>query len=401
MKKIVFIILLTTLIPAAVIAQRSKEYYMTAAAMLNSGKTDSASLMLDAAIAREPDNFTFYLKKGEVEYLRGNITEALRNFEIVNSIKTGYADLWLAKSYAFADKDSMAIAYLKSHLQSDYRVREKIIKTDAAFNRLQLSEEWFRVWQENWYTEEDLLEEDINFMLKNDQYLDALALIDSKRPGSKNPGPLYRYKAQIAGDMGNYKAAAMDWTEFLNYNSDNPEALKERGNAYLNTGKFKESAEDFSRLLRIEPASFDVYILRAKAYQGQKNYNDAIKDLNLFLSYFPNDEAAIFFCGQLNYENGNYVEALRFFNRNLRIDNSKPDYFKARGKAYYQTKMYKYAIEDLSMSLDLNPNDGEVYYYKGFARYYSGDSTGACADWKIAARLGDKKAVEQIIKNCQ
>ncbi|MFO7657772.1 MAG: hypothetical protein R6W78_11945 [Bacteroidales bacterium] len=400
MKKIIFILLLSTVILTTGFAQRSKEFYMSAAAMLSKGRTDSASLMLDAAIAREPGNILYYLRKGELEYGRENISEAIRNFETANSIKTGYADLWLAKSYASTDNDSMAIMHLKSHLKSEYRIPGKKIKTDAAFIRLRLSEEWFSLWQENWYTEEELLEEDVRFMIKDGKYLDAIALIDSKLIGSKNPSPLYRYKAEIASALGNFRASAMDWSEYLKLKNDIG-ALKERGIAYLHAGKNKESEADFSRALRLDPAEFDLYILRAKALKNMKDYGSAIKDLNLYLNYFPDDLATVFFCGELQYENGNYVEALKSFNKNLRVDNSNPAFFKARGKAYYQTKMYRYAIEDLSMALDLKPNDGEVYYFKGMARFNSGDKQGACADWKISARLGEPKAVEQMLNNCQ
>ena len=45
--------------------------------------------------------------------------------------------------------------------------------------------------------------------------------------------------------------------------------------------------------------------------------------------------------------------------------------------------------------------DGETYYFKGLARFYSGDKSGACDDWKESALLGETKAMEQLIKNCQ
>ena len=370
-------------------------------AKIISGQSDSALQFLNSAIIREPDNYQYYMERGKVLFSKAEYNDAIKDFEGVNLIRNDFADFWLAKCYASLNQDTMAIFYLKRHLQSAYRNPEKLVKTDKAFNTLQLSDDWFELWQQNWYTEEEKLDKDINYLLKNDNFIDAIALIDEKIPGSKNPKPLYISKAQIESRQGNYRASAMDWSEVLNLDRDNVNALKQRGIAYLNSVKFKESYDDFSKAIRLNPADFELYLLRAKASRGKKDFDSAVKDVELYLEYFPDNKDAILFCGELNYDNGNYMDALKYFNKDLRLDKGNPAYFKARGKTYYQTKMYKYAIDDLSMSLDLKPDDGEVYYFKGMARFYSGDKTGACSDWKIAANYGENKAIEQIINNCQ
>ena len=384
-----------------ILAQRPKDLYLMGVAKIISDQPDSALQYLSAAITREPDNYQYYLRRGEVSFKTGEFKAAIKDFEAVNYMESELSDLWIAKCYASLNNDSLAIFYLKKHLQSAYRMPEKSIKTDKAFNQLQLTDGWFQLWQEEWYTPEEKLEDDINYLVKNDKYLDALQLIDEKIPASENPKPLYRYRAQIESQQGNFKASAMDWTRVINEDRDNLNAYKSRGVAYLKAEKFKEALDDFSKTLRLDPADFESYILRAKASRKLKDYSSAVKDVLSYLQFFPNDEKSLLLCGELYYDNGNYMEALRIFNKNLKMDSSNPEYFKARGKTYYQTKMYKYAIDDLSMSLDLKPDDGEVYLFKGLARYYSGDRAGACADWKIGASYGETRAVEQILKYCQ
>ncbi len=399
-KKTLYLIVLL-FISFAVRAQRPKDLYLMGMAKIISGQPDSALQYLNSAIIRESDKYQYCMERGKLLFSTGKYGDAIKDFESVNLIRNDFADLWLAKSYASTNQDSIAIYYLKRHLQSAYRSPEKFIKTDKAFNNLQLSDEWFQLWQQDWYTEEEKLEKDVNYLLKNNNFIDAVTLIDEKIPESKNPKPLYIFKAQIESQQGNFRASAMDWTEALSLDRDNINALKQRGIAYLNSEKFKEAYDDFSKALRLDPANFELYILRAKASRGKKDLNSAVKDMDLYLDYFPDDKNAILFCGELNYDNGNYVEALKNFNKDLRLDNSNPEYFKARGKAFYQTKMYKYAIDDLSMSLDLKPDDGEVYYFKGMARYNSGDKQGACSDWKISANYGETRAIEQLINYCQ
>ncbi len=399
MKKYIFTILLliTTLVSYT---QKSREYYLSAIAKMKTGQADSAICYLDRAIIQEPDNSRYYLIRGEANYATGRYDKALRDFVNADPLGTGMTDLWQAKCYARLGNNELAVEYLKKHLESGYRISQKEIMKDEAFDQLQLTDEWYQLWQTDWYTDEEQLKDDIDYMVNKENYLDALALIDEKLKDSKNPGILYRYRAEIEDLQSNHRAAAMDWTEVINRNKNDYTSYKERGIVYLKSEKFRESVNDFSKAIRMEPADFELYRLRAKAYKGQHDLKSAIRDLSVYLNFFPDDENILFFSGELQYENGNYVDALKSFNRCLNLNSSNPGYYKARGKTYLQTRLYKYAIEDLSMSLDLNATDAETYYFKGLARFYSGDKSGACDDWKEAASLGETRAMEQLIKNC-
>ena len=48
------------------------------------------------------------------------------------------------------------------------------------------------------------------------------------------------------------------------------------------------------------------------------------------------------------------------------------------------------------MALDLDPDDHEVWYLKGLARWNMNDREGAMNDWQHAARLGSPKAAEKL-----
>ncbi|MBN2215519.1 MAG: tetratricopeptide repeat protein [Bacteroidales bacterium] len=396
-----FILILLIIATGIASAQKSRDHYLSGIAKMKTGHADSAIYFLNMAIMQEPDNYQYYLHRGEIKYSQGRYEEALRDFENIDPLKTGMADLWQAKCYARLDNNELAVGYLKQHLQSPDRLPQKEIQKDEAFDRLQLTDEWYELWQNEWYSDEELLEEDIDYLIGQAKYLDALSVIDKKLRDSKKPEVLYRYRASVEDHQGNYRASAMDWTEVISRNKNDYSSYKARGIAFLNAKKFSESADDLSRAIRMEPADFELYRLRAKAYKGQNDLKSAIKDISTYLNYFPDDEDILLFSGELQYEDGNYVDALRSFNRCLKINNSNPGYYKARGKTYFQTGLYKYAIEDLSMSLDLNARDGETYYYKGLARFHSGDEPGACDDWKESAYLGEARAVEQLIKHCR
>jgi tetratricopeptide (TPR) repeat protein len=400
MKKSIIIILLLIFTFIA-FAQKPKDYYLSGMAKMKTGKMDSAVYFLDQAIMEEPDSYKYYLRRGEAKYSIGRYNEALLDFKTIDPLRISLADLWLAKCYARLNNRDLAVEYLKSYLQSDSKLPLKEIKKDEAFDQLQLTEEWYQIWQTQWYSQEESLKEDIDYLINQGNYLGALTLIDEKLKDSNNPQVLYQYRAQIEVMQGNYRAASMDWTEVINENKNDYTLYKERGLAYLKSKKFKESVNDLSKAIRMESADFNLYLLRAEAYKGVNDLKSAIGDLSFYMSFFPDDVTILYFLGELQYIDEKYVDALRSFNKCLMHDDSNSDYYKARGKTYYQTGLYKYAIDDLSMSLDLNATDGETYYYKGMARFYSGDKSGACDDWKESASLGEVKSVEQLIRNCQ
>ncbi len=291
--------------------------------------------------------------------------------------------------------------YLRNHLGSKYHLKEKIIKRDSAFDNLQYSDGWYNLWQEDWYTQEEKIEEEIDYMMKKEMYLEAIAMLDEKISASDDPQMLYAYRAEINTKLGNFKGAVTDWDNAIALERRIPEYYIKRGKAYAELGKFKSAVEDFSRVLRQDPASFSLYLNRAKAYAELKEFDQAIRDVTTYLKYFENDQQAISLCGNLHYLNEDYIEALKYFNRNLKLDKSKAEYYKDRGKTYLKTRTYKYAINDLSMALDLSPHDGETYLFKGIARFESGDREGACSDWNKARNYGEMKSVEYLLKYCE
>lgn len=383
-------------------AQDADELYCRGVASMESGYYEEAINYLTSAIKSEPNNPVLYLKRGEAFYKSDLLDDALNDFQENKSMdENTTADLWLSKTYARLGNEEKSLYYLRNHLSSRYHLKEKMIKKDSAFDNLQYSDGWYNLWQEDWYTKEEKVEEEIDYLMKKEMYLDAIAMLDEKISVSEDPYKLYAYRAELNTKLGNFKGAVTDWDNAIELERRVPDYYIKRGKAYIELGKFKSAVEDFSRVLRQDPANFSTYLERAEAYAELKEFDLAIRDVTTYLRYFENDQQAIALCGNLHYRNENYIEALKYFNRNLKLDNSKAEYFKDRGKTYLKTRTYQYAINDLSMALDLSPYDGETYLFKGIARFESGDKNGACSDWNKARNYGEMKAVEYLLKYCK
>ena len=64
------------------------------------------------------------------------------------------------------------------------------------------------------------------------------------------------------------------------------------------------------------------------------------------------------------------------------------------------SKSWNWAVKDYSMSLDLQPENPEVWLNNGIALLNSGDIGDACHDFRKAFSMGNKKATELISRNC-
>jgi tetratricopeptide (TPR) repeat protein len=381
-------------------AQEADDLYCKGVANLTTGNYNGAIEFLTSALKLEPNNPLIYLKRGEAYYKSGLFDDALNDFLETNGLDKGSGNLWLARTYARTGNDEKALYYLKEHLNSGSHLKEKDIKKDSAFDKLQYTDGWYVLWQENWYSGDEEVEADVNYLVRKEQYMDALTLLDEKILDSENPHILYACRAKVYTELENYKGAVSDWDKAIENERNRPDYYIERGKVYMKLGKYDDAADDFTRVLRNDPASFELYIERANAYAQSKRYNLAIRDAENYLKYFENDQRAIALCGDLNYMSENYIEALKYYNRNLAMDKSKPEYFKSRGKAYLKTGTYRFAINDLSMALDLDPLDGETYLLKGIALYESGDTEAACSDWDRAKKLGEVRAIEYLLDYC-
>jgi tetratricopeptide (TPR) repeat protein len=96
----------------------------------------------------------------------------------------------------------------------------------------------------------------------------------------------------------------------------------------------------------------------------------------------------------------NYNEALILLNKAVELDPENGENFAYRGMAKYHLDDFKGAILDYDKAVSLIPDYGEVYDLRGIAKGELGDKVGACEDWNKAFELGFNKAYDLIEKYC-
>jgi len=392
-------LLIGTLIP--VHSQAPDEDYLTGCAGLIRGEYVKAVESLSFAISRNNADEQYFIKRGEAFLKLKEFDRAVNDFKEANQIYPGMADIWLARSFALSGDQGMAVLFLTSHLKSEFRLPEDSIRKDRAFDELQTTTEWYNLWQKDWYSEEETAAAEIRYCLRKRLFEEANAIIAAemaKKPDSK---VLLLLKGKTAFNQENYAAAIADYSAALNLDKYDLTIYSGRGTAYLKAGRYKDAVNDFNKALKDDPADFRLYLLRAEALAGTRSWGPAIKDLLLYLKYFDDDQAVLHRCGDYYYQAGDYMNALKCFNKNLKEDPNNSNYYKSRGKTYLMTSMYRYALSDLAMSLDLNPDDAETWMYLGIAKIRSGDKENGCSDLERARKMGNSEAVRFILDNCK
>lgn len=76
------------------------------------------------------------------------------------------------------------------------------------------------------------------------------------------------------------------------------------------------------------------------------------------------------------------------------------EYFE-RGFVKAHLKKYEEAIEDFTKAIEINPNFAMAYYNRGGVKNLTGDTDGACNDWRKALSLGLKDVLYFINQNCK
>ncbi|EKO34145.1 tetratricopeptide repeat protein [Leptospira santarosai str. CBC379] len=138
--------------------------------------------------------------------------------------------------------------------------------------------------------------------------------------------------------------------------------------------------------------------------------------------------------GNSKFKNGDYLEAIEFYSRDLDVNPDNPaslnnrglaksksgnetgaisDYNRAiekrehyaiasnnRGFAKMKVSNFQNAIEDFSLAIRLKPTYANAFNNRAMANWAMKDKQNACEDWKKADHLGHNEAGKSFVKFC-
>jgi len=376
--------------------------YLIGKANLEAGRLDSALVYFDQASIDQPKNADLYLNKGMALFKMSQYGMAIKEFEKSDLIVPGQASIWIARCYANLNDTKNCLKALEIHLTSTYRLPESSLKLDKDLSKLDEIPEYISFWKNgNWYTGLDNTLAEASYLIKSEQYTEAIDIIEEGFKKGYKKSALYAKRAEVYIKVKNYKLALDDLNKSLEMDKRNSELYIQRANILYLTGKYKPALEDYLSAYKLNPDEIGTLVGLAMAQNKNGLYDEAVKEMNTYLKYYPSSDTAWYQLGMIQFENSNYFDALNCFNISLKISQKDYRYFAARGATYLKTRTYQYAWKDLSMALDLNPRDSEVYVNKGLAAINTGKNEDACFCFETAKSLGNKEAFTYAEKYCK
>nr|WP_307888670.1 tetratricopeptide repeat protein [Borreliella garinii] len=235
-------------------------------------------------------------------------------------------------------------------------------KTLAQANKIQQSEDLkSKVYSikptdlENLKTRQQAIK-DLNEFLTinpNDTYASkTLAQANKIQQSEDLKSKVYSIKPTDLENLKTRQQAIKDLNEFLTINPNDTYASKTLAQA----NKIQQSEDLKSKVYSIKPTDLE----------SPKTRQQAIKDLNEFLTINPNDTYASKTLAQAYENNGDLPKVENVYEKIAKLTNAQEDYYKL-GIIRFKLKKYEHSIGSFDQTIRLNPKHKKAHNNKGIA----------------------------------
>lgn len=374
--------------------------YRKGLAFLSQKEFALAEKLFDSVIAGNPSNVKIVLNRGIACFYQSEYTKA--EIDFISAAKSGNSlgYFWLAKIFAEQLKPGYSIKYLKQYLSNSVVPDPYKIFRDESLKKIYSSDEW-QDFISNFQPDKiQTINNSIEQYLSKQNYLSAHQQIEQALITNPESAILYALNSEVYAKEGNLQLARSEIKKAVELEPENVDYIDKFAEFCYASGNFNIAYEYFQKAKELAPEKFEIELKLSRTCLQLKKTEEA-KDLALdFLEFFPEDTSAIYLTAQVYFELQDYNETLKLTNALLQKHKPKAQWFRLRGMTYFTTGTYKYAAYDLSMSLDLEPNNKDANYFMGLAEFEKGNQKLACYYWQRALKLGDKRAFDKLSTGC-
>ena len=377
------------------------DHYLSGRACMEGGLYDSAVYHLKKALEQNSGSTDIYYQLGISYFTMKLYPDAKDAFYETEKRRKGMGSFYLAKSEIKLNHSQQALKYLRIHLSSRYKKSESEILLDEDISTLEGLPGWQELWNEKrWYNSRDQEFQEAMFLKDQGDYLEAINILNNLEKQGYKKSLVLSEKASIYQELGNIKAARSALKSAVKSDARNLDALQQLAVMQVTEGDTEEAVDELNRVIRQDPARFEAYMQRAEALSQEGDLSAALSDMELYLTYFPENDSAFYRKGLIQFQHGKYLDAIQSFNSSLALSTGEAAYYFARGRTYAATGTTRYAEKDMSMALDLDPLNGEIWFEKGKLEDQLGNTDSACLSYQKAFQYGIFEAGELINTRC-
>ena len=389
----------TFLFSGILTGQPAYDCLLKAKALLSEGKNNEAIRILSTVIETNREG-RLYLERANAKLNLGAYNDAISDYTNANNLDNLSGEYGLARAYASIGDAANSVAHLEKCLKSSQRRSEKEIMLDPAFNKIENKPEWRSFWKKDWFTGAEKSIAEIEYCLSKGKTSDASVEFAEFENNYRGSAAVEYTRALISLSSGKYQDVVKTVTSLLESEPANEKYLRLLANAQEGSGNPSGASVTYSKLIGMEIPDAGLFIQRAKCYKKTGETDKAMADINRYLDIFPDSKNALSLAGKLESADGNNLEAIGYFTKNLQLHPNDPDCYIDRANSYLLSRSWEWAAKDYSMALDLSPGNPDAWLNKGIALVNSGNTEDACHDFRQALRLGSKRATEFISRYC-
>lgn len=221
------------------------------------------------------------------------------------------------------------------------------------------------------------------------KYSEAIKLFQQAISIEKFLAPAQANLALTYAQFKEFSAAETYFSQAILLDPTNIFYLKEYGKILLFLGKYKEAINKFSEALKYEKNPYPLYYLRGLAYLFDKNYENAFKDLDNYLSKRSDDLKAVEFYGVLLKEQNQCNKAIEYLKK------SNSDYSK---RALAQCYLYENNPQGAIEILTKLPEDVQTLNDLSSAYLMIGNYTMA---YEVINKIPQNRRAGKILENIE
>ncbi|MDE6311051.1 MAG: tetratricopeptide repeat protein [Muribaculaceae bacterium] len=194
------------------------------------------------------------------------------------------------------------------------------------------------------------------------------------------------------------RAAIRAYTEEIQENPQNYNALLGRGNEYYQHDDYVRAIEDFTEGLKYAPSKgedagtrMQMLLLRADIYNQTKRHEDALKDLTEAYLMAPDSYAIVYQKANTEYMLGKYAAADADYKRLRTLNPRSVESYIGQARVAVKQNNLGIANELLAQAVGIDPNNGDTFVRRASVRKLMGDHNGAVDDLILALSTNDER----------
>ena len=393
------LILMFIFISINIFSQENK-YLLSKIAYEKANYIESLSY-LDMFVEKYPENKKALFLKIDVLFKTKKYDDAKTNILKLNKHKDKDYYLLLARAWAGLNKKKESIDNLKLYIQTRYKKSEAIIKSYKEFDILIKNSEWIGIWKKDIYSQRERLLNNAKYAFSIKNFSEANIYLDKYLLKYKKSAEAYFLNAEISAAKNEYKNALINYSKAIDLEENSNEINLAYAVCLIELKKGKKALQVLNKIIENDSTEINAFYQRAKLNLLINKLEKAQEDIDFYLKYYSENEKAIYLSAEIDFAANDFLSAIPKFGKLIKQNPAKEEYFIGRANSYMKTKTYKYAINDYSMALDLNPKLANVYFKKANAHKELGEIKEACASWNYSYKLGNNKCSKLIYKYCK